>query len=270
MIASLWGCDLADTPSTPVRSNPTDPSSPSFQPPKASITKGLTVGAVLTDHSTVVEWTGNLSDDQMQFSFRLDSGNWSVYSAGRTATFELLDDGEHLFAVKARYLNQVEQVSPTTAPFSVDAVKGPAIHWIPRKTIVNRNNVFDVEIGLEEVTEVAGAKIMIQYDKAKFTLEALPEVYKDSKNFMLKNGGNLIEIVENNITAGTVTYNLAVTGGQPAFVSGSGKLGKLRFRAVAAGGTRQQITVAKESLLRKSDNTVIPIQTIVNAIVDIQ
>lgn len=269
-VVLLWGCDLANTPSTPTRNNPTDPSSPTFQSPNAVISKGITSGEILANHSTTIEWTGNLSDDQMLYSFRMDSSNWSLFSVGKSASYELLDEGQHLFTVKARYLNQVEQPTPTTVPFSVDAVKGPAVLCTPRKTSIIKNNTFDVEIGLEEVNEVAGVKIMIQYDKTKFSLEAVPEVYKDSKSILLKNGGSVIDIVDINSVTGTITFNLAVAGGNPAFVSGSGKLGKLRFRALANSGTRQQITVGTESLLRKSDNTVIQIQATVNAIVDIQ
>lgn len=270
VVVLLGGCDLADTPSAPVRNNPTDPSSPTFQSPKATVSKGITVGEVLANHSVTIEWTGNLSDDQMLYSFRMDSGNWSLFNAGRSASYELLDEGEHVFAIKARYPNLVEQPAATLVPFSVDAVKGPAVQFIPRRTAVIKNNFFDVEIGFEEVTEIAGAKLIVQYDKSKFSLETLPEIYKDSKNILLKNGGSLIDITDNNAAAGTVIFNLAVIGGTPSSVSGSGKLAKLRFRALANAGTRQQITVATESLLRKSDNTVIPIHTIVNAIVDIQ
>ena len=81
----------------------------------------------------------------MLFSYKLDNQNWSNWSNVKEATFTYLDEGKHTFMVKAKYINNIEQEEPAKVDFTVDAVKGPALMFRPRKVEITAGQYFDVE-----------------------------------------------------------------------------------------------------------------------------
>ncbi len=106
-----------------------DPHTPLALPtPDTSITSGPqgTVDSPLLTFT----FTGSDSEDppeSLQFSCRLDDGDWSEFSGLDRATFSSLAPGEHVFYVRARNSGNVEDPSPAVRTFQVENwAAGPA------------------------------------------------------------------------------------------------------------------------------------------------
>ncbi len=262
------GCNVITEPAPPERRNPIDPQNPNFQPPRAEIISGPSDNSTVTTHTVTFQWRGNQADSLMLFSFKLDNQNWSEWSQNKKVTYEYLDEGKHTFYVKAKYVNNIEQQTPTVINFTVDAVKGPSLMFVPRKSVVDKGSVFEVVIFAEEFVNFAGAKIVVNYDSSLLQLYNV-EVYKDTRSILLKNGGTIIDFVETE--TGKVIMNIAVAGGNPNNVSGTGAIGSLRFKVKDnALSQRTNIIFTNETVIRDSDNNKVQIKELVQGIVEIK
>jgi len=264
------GCNVITEPPPPERENPIDPRNPNFQPPRAEIISGPADNSTVTEHTVTFKWRGNQADSLMLFSYKLDNQNWSEWSNVKEVTFAYLDEGKHTFYVKAKYLNNIEQQQPTQVNFTVDAVKGPAIMFVPRKVEVRPNSSFDAEVYIEEAVDFAGVKIIISYNQLYFDVEDV-QVYKDSKSILLKNGGSIIDFVNIDKRDGKVEMNLAVAGGNPTDVNGTGPIGKVRFKVLSdvSSGTNSEIRFDNRSIMRNSNNQTVQIKELVPEVVKV-
>lgn len=267
---TLVGCNIVTEPPPPERENPIDPKSPAFQPPKAEIISGPSDNSTVSEHTVTFKWRGNQADNLMLFSYKLDNQPWSEWSNAKEVTLSYLDEGRHTFMVKAKYVNNIEQQTPTQVNFTVDAVKGPALMFVPRKVETRSNLSFDTEIYVEEASDFAGVKIVILYNTSVFDVENV-QVYKDSKSILLKNGGNIIDFVSVNKGAGKVEINLAVAGGNPTDVNGTGPIGKIRFKVLphVSSGTSSEIKFDNSSTMRDSNNQTVQIKELVPEVVKV-
>lgn len=271
MLAIVFaGCNVITEPPPPERENPIDPRNPNFQPPRAEIISGPADNSTVTEHTVTFKWRGNQADSLMLFSYKLDNQNWSEWSNVKEVTFAYLDEGKHTFYVKAKYLNNIEQQQPTQVNFTVDAVKGPAIMFVPRKVEVRPNSSFDAEVYIEEAVDFAGVKIIISYNQLYFDVEDV-QVYKDSKSILLKNGGSIIDFVNIDKRDGKVEMNLAVAGGNPTDVNGTGPIGKVRFKVLSdvSSGTNSEIRFDNRSIMRNSNNQTVQIKELVPEVVKV-
>jgi len=259
-------CNIVTEPPPPERENPIDPKSPVFQPPKAEIIDGPSNNSIVTEHTVTFKWRGNQADSLMLFSYKLDNQNWSNWSNVKEATFTYLDEGKHTFMVKAKYINNIEQEEPAKVEFTVDAVKGPALMFRPRKVESSVGQSFDVEILVEEATNFAGLKTVITYDNL-FDVEYV-QIYKDSVSLLLKNGGNIIDFVAIDKTNRKIEINVAVAGGNPADVNGTGRIGRIRFKVLSGSGETKTISFdSANSIMRDSENRTVEIKELVQGIV---
>jgi hypothetical protein len=83
--------------------------------------------------SATFEWTGSDAVTQtasLQYSYKLDEGDWSTPSGDTSVTLENLDDGKHTFYVKAIDEAGNEDQSPATRGFGVDT-KAPKFSDVP-------------------------------------------------------------------------------------------------------------------------------------------
>jgi len=271
MLAIVFaGCNVITEPPPPERENPIDPRNPNFQPPRAEIISGPADNSTVAEHTVTFKWRGNQADSLMLFSYKLDNQNWSEWSNVKEVTFAYLDEGKHTFYVKAKYLNNIEQQQPTQVNFTVDAVKGPAIMFVPRKVEVRPNSSFDAEVYIEEAVDFAGVKIIISYNQLYFDVEDV-QVYKDSKSILLKNGGSIIDFVNIDKRDGKVEMNLAVAGGNPTDVNGTGPIGKVRFKVLSdvSSGTNSEIRFDNRSIMRNSNNQTVQIKELVPEVVKV-
>jgi signal transduction histidine kinase/CheY-like chemotaxis protein/ligand-binding sensor domain-containing protein len=84
----------------------------------------LAVGQVSQPGNTTFIWEGHdawraTPDARLQFSWRLDRGIWSAFSSKRNKAFFSLENGDHLFEVRARDLDLNEDPTPAKANFVV-------------------------------------------------------------------------------------------------------------------------------------------------------
>jgi len=105
-----------------------DPHTPLDRPgPDTSITSGPE-GTVNAPQLTFT-FTGSDDDDppeELQFSCRMDDGDWSPYVNGDRMTYTGLEPGEHTFHVRARNSSNIEDASPAVRVFQVETWAGGA------------------------------------------------------------------------------------------------------------------------------------------------
>ena len=240
------GCERPDAPAF---SNPLDPTDPNYVPPLATITAGPDDGETVADADVTFSWSG--VDRVDAYRYRLDEADWAAWLSTTTVEFQLLDEGEHIFAVMGRYPTGDEQTEPTTRTFIVDAVEGPALMFRPRRIVVKPGDRFSVDVVAEEVEDLLGARVRIVYDQ-ELRLQVVGE-----GTFLAENGGRVVFLSEND--SGALTVDTAVAEGMPTGVTGSGAIATLVFSAQGEGDA--SLVYADDSVLRNSENQDIPLST---------
>lgn len=100
-------------------------------PPRAVVAMRMDNGVLCTT-SLRVCWTGiddTTATEKLVYSWKLDDGNWSSYSAGTHTEMTGLAEGDHTFSVKARDEAGNEEQDPKTQRFSV-SLSAPKIDRI--------------------------------------------------------------------------------------------------------------------------------------------
>jgi hypothetical protein len=260
-------CDIFSIDPLPGRNNPIDPGNPGYQPPSTTLIHGPENGTTVNTHQVEFEWEGNQQDQFMYFSYKLDDVAWSSWSKEKTATFEFLDEGEHNFSIKSKYINDIEQDNPTNVNFVIDAVQGSSLMFVPRTTKIGFSFNSVAEIFVEEASEFAGVKIEIDFDQTKIYIIDV-EIYQNSQSILLKNSGTLIHFVELDQINGKIKIDLAVAGGNPPNVNGTGPLGKIRFRSLKQFIDPIEMTFNTNCELRDENNQSIIINALINQIIN--
>ncbi len=95
---------------------------PDADPPETEIT--LSLDKVSQPGNTTLAWEGIDSwratpDEDLQYAWRLDGGQWSPFSSEKNRIFQSLSSGDHTFRVKARDLDFNEDPTPALTRFTV-------------------------------------------------------------------------------------------------------------------------------------------------------
>jgi len=95
---------------------------PEAEPPETWITMSAT--EVSQPGNTTISWQGtdpwhSTADSDLHYAWRIDSGEWSVFSRETSWTFRELMSGQHVFEVTARDLDFNEDPTPAIAQFVV-------------------------------------------------------------------------------------------------------------------------------------------------------
>jgi hypothetical protein len=236
------------SPDGPDLGNPLDPTSAGYTPPSATITSGPEEGATADTADITFAWRG--VDQVNEYRYRLDDSDWTAWASDNSATFELLDEGDHQFALLARYPTGDEQTQPTARGFSVDAVKGPALMFRPRKVAAAPGETFLVDVVAEEVAQLMLVHAIVQYDDSVLTLESVTQ-----GEFLAEAGGRVVFLDE--AGPGSVLLDSAVAEGDPEGVSGSGTLATLTFHADIAATTTVQFAGDADMRDRANAPTII-------------
>jgi hypothetical protein len=253
-LLSALACGASDPV---VFGNVLDPTSADYVPPSTTIASGPEDAATVTEADVTFTWRG--SDQVNEHRYRLDQADWSEWGAATSATFELLDEGDHVFAVMGRYPTGDAQVQPSSRAFVVDAVTGPALMFRPRKVIAAPGDTFSVDLIAEEVADLMLAHVTIEYDDGALSLESVTQ-----GDFLAGTGGSVVFLEE--LTPGSVLLDTAVAEGDPAGVSGTGVLATLVFRANAS--TTTAFRFADGAVFRDPGNAETPIvETVPGAVV---
>jgi hypothetical protein len=258
----LLGCEQPTAPSE-VLSNPLDTLSSAFNKPVATITGGPSESQTITVSSVTFTWSGNI--DAKEYSYNFDASGWLAWSSQTSVSLDYLDEGQHSFSVRARHRNgtTIEQ-NPPQVNFTVDAVKGPSLMFNPRRIVASRGQTFTYDIKAEEVSLIYGAKMLIQYDPSIVNVTSII-----AGAMMTGNSGTAIILPTIDLTAHTITIEIATVGRIPKGVSGSGVIATLQCIARTSGNAIFQFDNS-QTLFRDTLNMPITPNALVQGRVEIQ
>ena len=209
--------------------NPNDTTSTAYIPPQTVFVSVPITGNVITTSSVRASWRG--SKDVQSFSYKLDNFEWTSFSTDTFLVIEDLDEGNHLFSVRSKHANGTIEASPKIARFVVDAVKGPAVMFGPRKKEVTVGQDFTYSINVEEVQNILGMKATLLYDRQLVTISSI-----DIGSFASTNNVKpaLFESIDN--VNGDARIDLLFSGGAPKKgIAGSGQVITLNCKANVKG-----------------------------------
>ena len=250
--------------------NPLDPGNPDYEEPNTTISSPQQ-GITYYEHSFVATWAGNKED--MSFRTKLDDGNWSHqlsdadWYAYEFMNLEYLDEGEHAFLVQGRYISGDVEPQPDSVTFSINAVTGPALRFYHMQTTASINDQITLDIYAEEVSNIAGAEIIVEFDTIKVRVDGW-----NIGTFMETAGQEPLSFWEIDTsfweidtTLGVTILDIGVMGATPDDVSGTGIIASLEITLLAAGET--ELTFNNQSTLRDNDNNEVVIVEMVKGII---
>jgi len=249
----------------PAQDNPLDPDNPSFIPPLTTIISGPSEGEILDTADVTFVWRG-IRDDS-EYSYRLVDSVWSDWGNDTTVSYTFLDELDYLFEVKSRYLSGIEEELPKSINFTVDAVQGPSFKFFNRHNTVELNELFTVNIFVEDVEDLFAAQIQIAYNSGK--LKVMDVVGRDAEtDFLRKNRGEVILFSELDVDLGLIIIDIGIWSGDPAGVSGTGAMLDIHFKALNSGSTHLRFN--RDSQMRSPDNLPINIHEFPEGLVEIE
>lgn len=249
--------------------NDLDPTNPDYEEPQTTILSQTpplgTNNSIGYDYLTI-NWDGNTQN--MEFQYRLDQKDWSPWQLEKYASLSYLDEGEHFFFVRGRYLSGDEELEPDTLVFGVDAVDGPSIRVFPLLSEVTSGEDFTFEIWAEEVTNIAGMEIVLRYNMQMLTID--PEDITVGAFFGI-NGGSVLNFnsIDYEAGFGTITIDIGVYSGSPEFVAGSGPVVVIEANSSSSGETDIEF-IPEMTTIRQSNNVAVTIEKTVDGKVMIE
>jgi len=209
-----------------IKYNPLDSDNPDYIPPETTIITDINASTLNTSAITIT-FEGN--DDVVEYSYLVDSTSWSDWTTNTSVIMDYLDEGEHYFSVKGRYITMDEDESPASVSFIVDAVQGPALRIFPLLTETQVNSAFTLSVYTEDMDSLVFGELSVD-----ITSQGSDIVFISSERGIImgedENSSVLLSIYEQNQGHFTLAVNYANTEG----VSGSGELLRLTFIASAA------------------------------------
>ena len=101
----FFSCNLMpDFPSEPY--NEYDFNNPNYVSPTIIFLEGPVDGSIINTADVQIKWTGN--KDSMKFSYRFDNSFWSTYSEQDSVTLRNIVNGNHIFFVQGKYINEIQ------------------------------------------------------------------------------------------------------------------------------------------------------------------
>lgn len=128
--------------------NVLDATNPEYIPPETTIIFALDI---VTTSTMTISFEGN--QDSLEYSYHLDSEDWSDWTTNTSATFSYLTEGEHLFRVKSRYKSNDEDPSPAEHSFLVDYSRPTTLIISPSNGAVINSTTAEISWQLETGAE---------------------------------------------------------------------------------------------------------------------
>lgn len=201
------------------RSNPYDPGNPDYIAPQIIITSGPGEGAVVDTHVVTFQWEGN--ELVTEYRYNYDNLGWSDWSSQTSVVIDYLDEGDHSFSVQSRY-ESGDTSEVGTVSYVVDAVKGPALMFYPRRRIVSVGETTSFRIMAEEVTNLTATEFTVEFDPEFIEVVAVTE------GSMFQRLGESLFFSELDNASGRVTISMAMLGGENPSADGTGDLAALQ------------------------------------------
>ncbi len=90
------------------------------EPPETTVSSGPSDGGIVYDSTAGFTWTAvDNVQWQLTYAVQLDDGEWSEYSSDTNIQYTGLEDGEHVFRVKAMDYSGNEDPTPATRTFTI-------------------------------------------------------------------------------------------------------------------------------------------------------
>ncbi len=160
VFAILHSCSSREE--LPPPDNPFDPGNPNYVNPAVEIIGGPIEGEIVEETTVTFEWQGN--ESATEYRYQLDGSSWSEWSVGTSVELDYLDEGLHIFEVKANSLNGDEQEVATQLNFKIDAVAGPSGIVYPYLHSGSRGDTIIFHIVAEEAAELFAVHCRVRYD----------------------------------------------------------------------------------------------------------
>lgn len=226
-----------------VTDNDYDPENPDYIPPIVSIVDGITIGETVMSENLIIEYSGNL--DAMLFRTRLDTSNWTGWTNNLFATLNYMDEGDHTFSLQGMFTTG-DTSETISVPFTVDAVDGPSLMFLPRRITAIQGETVTFSIMAEEVYDLAGLETVLEFDPAKVTLMSV------SSAGLFNETGDPLFFYEHNESQGRLTVTAAVWGDESPAFTGTHPIAIISFRADRTGNIA--IDFGETSIFRDPNN----------------
>lgn len=277
VILIVLGCGIGNV--TVEVDNLFDPQDPDYKPPMTEIITGPLAGEILDTSQVIFQWrhsdpnywpdtarSGNIPA-RILYAYRLSGSNWSPWLSGQdllthpysfwtydsatgihTLLLDNLEDGQHVFEIRSKYPTNIEENNWPSQLFTIDHIPGTALVLSPTHAYVDSGAAFITYARIVDVTDFMGLHLALSYDPDDLSLLDY-SVASDSTDFLLQAGGQSIEFIEHDSTAGLFQMDMSVAGGNVTGVSGTGNVVRFIFMHVGTGG-ETEITLEPESQVR--------------------
>ena len=204
-----------------------DQDADTYEEPETTIVSGPDEGSTITVNSATFSFSGNELVTEYSYSIVYESNEaiWSDWISDSSVTVNNLDEGYYTFYVSGRYITEDEDSTPAERSFYVDAVSGPSVRVFPQESNITANSVFNIDIYAEEVNQLAGIELELQYDSQKIEYRNI-----EKGQFLSDYSGTNIFIDEHTTGNLTITIGIAEDNGN-AGLTGTGILFSISFNA---------------------------------------
>ena len=219
----ILSCSVDINP--PMYIDETDPDNPYYVVPYATILAAFSSGDTLTTAEVLLQWTGSVVDSCL-FTWSVDSLIFSDWTEDTLVVLPPLDEGWHIFEIRAKYINGIEQEINASITFYIDAVTGPALRLTPAYQEAVLNDIGTVEIWLEEIYNWSGGRITIVWDHMLAYVDQYM-LSDQSADFLSQNNSTIVSRVGE--YPDSLVIDIGLVDDLPTGISGSGKIVSVDF-----------------------------------------
>jgi len=253
MLAALAGCSKLKL-DKPTHSNPVDPDIPGFVEPGVDITAGPNEGGSVTTASVTFRWKGLGAASQYQYN--LDAQTWSGWAPDTTVTYSSLQEGPHRLQLRARDGGGYQGSVTAARNFTMNRYSNTVMLY-PLAQTVRVGDTVQFVCELEDMaTPVSAVEMRIYLQSGYFDTITTSA---DTGYHWRSNGGSPVGPLFSNYGSSYIDVNLGVAGGQPAGVSGTGRIFKIKVVALSPGtAAPQMIYLNARDTLNQAITTTLP------------
>jgi len=210
-----------------------------------------------TIDTTSVEFTWEVQEGA-ECRYALNSTGFTEWATITSITYQYLDEGQHTFSVQSRFNPLIEEETPVSINFTVDALQGPGLRVYMLKTNAAIGEEVELYIYAEEFESVMAVEFQIEYDNS-----ILNPISLSQGDLLLESSGGALFITD--IADDVIEVNLGLLDGET--INGSGALLQLTFEAIGAGSSTIEI---QGSVFQDLDGTNIPVSGTLNGLVVVE
>jgi hypothetical protein len=250
---ALAGCSKLKV-DAPTHSNPVDPDIPGYVEPGVQLTAGPSEGGSVTTASVTFRWRG-LGAAQL-FRYNLDAQVWSGWSADTSVTISSLAEGPHRLQLQAADGGGYQGSATTTRNFTMNRYSNTVMIY-PLAQTVHVGDTVQFVCELEDMGPYVSAVEMVMYMQTA-RLDTVG-ASADTGYHWRGNGGSPVGPLFTNYGTNYLQVALGVAGGSPAGVRNTGRIFKIKARAMSVGSASvQMISLNARDTLNQAVTTTLP------------